>query len=553
MRRLSLIPITVLLIACLAVLPASEPPQPAGGAAPVAVKSDHVFYAHLNMKAVRDSALFTELKRAVAKAGGMDLWDKIEGEQARLLALNFRPTELDSVTFCVPEVSLGVDPKFVLILVSSKPFNKTRLFGLKEGAKPDERGFYTVSREERLHLPDDKTAVLLHSDLAQKYLDGYAKDRATWPMTAELTKAASGHVAFAHLNVQKLPIKDLPPRALEEFGALAKAQTVTLTADLKDKELVVAGRATFPDADTAKKAKDIGQKFVAMAAEEVEKYTKLDPHRSDDLAALDVFKPVFKEAHRAVKEAKLEVTGSDLTLAASYKADFDIPKLVADAVKEIREAAPRISAQNNLRQCALGLLSFSDANDEKLPINGTGPKGALPKNANEKPLLSWRVALLPFIEENNLYQQFKLDEPWNSEHNKKLIEQMPKVFARSDKKGKPGYTHVQMVLGPKATQPGLSLEGIKDGTANTIALVEAAEPVIWTQPDDVVLPKDLPKDWRKKFGGLFPGGFNVALWDGSARFIPDTMSDRTLLLALDPNDGEKMPAEWGPEPPKIKR
>ena len=202
--------------------------------------------------------------------------------------------------------------------------------------------------------------------------------------------------------------------------------------------------------------------------------------------------------------------------------------------------------------------AYQDANGEQLPINGTGLNGAAryqrmqPNNRSS----SWRVAILPYLEQANLYNQFKLDEPWDSEHNKGLIERMPKLYEPVNKTGKsdlkPGYTHMQMVVGPNAMQPGMTLNSIKDGTANTIALVEAAEPVIWTKPDDVMLPeKELPKDWRKKFGGLLPGGFNVALWDGSGRFIPDTMSDRTLELALNPNDGQAMPAEWGPTvPPK---
>jgi len=77
--------------------------------------------------------------------------------------------------------------------------------------------------------------------------------------------------------------------------------------------------------------------------------------------------------------------------------------------------------------------------------------------------------------------------------------------------------------------------------------VEAAEPVIWTRPADVMFPdKELPKDFRKKFGGLFPGGFTVALWDGSVGFVPDTVSDRTLSFALDPADGQVLGSDWEP-------
>ena len=153
--------------------------------------------------------------------------------------------------------------------------------------------------------------------------------------------------------------------------------------------------------------------------------------------------------------------------------------------------------------------------------------------------------MLPYLEHDNLYKQFNHDEPWDSAHNKKLIEQMPKIYA-SIKPGKAGYTHLQMVIGPNAMQPpSVTFASITDGLTNTIAVVEAAEPVIWTKPDDVMLPGNvLPKDLKKKFGGLQPNGFNVVLWDGTIRFVRDSISDRTLSLLLNPRDGQVIPTDW---------
>ena len=69
--------------------------------------------------------------------------------------------------------------------------------------------------------------------------------------------------------------------------------------------------------------------------------------------------------------------------------------------------------------------------------------------------------------------------------------------------------------------------------------------MIWTKPDDVMFPaKELPKDFRRKFGGEFPGGFHACLWDGSVRFIPDSVSDRTLSFALNPADGFPLGNDW---------
>jgi prepilin-type processing-associated H-X9-DG protein len=545
-RRPRFVPLAVLLFACLAVLtackkkPTESDPGPApdpAPAPPAAVSSDYVLFAHLRAKDVRDSALFAEVKQAVAKADGSAEWDKVEEEAGKEIGV--KPTDIDSVTVFVTEVPARGEPKAVLIVAANTPINKAAAGRLGK-AKPDARGFYKVGGGGLLHFPDDKTLVMVHPDLAQQYLDGYAKDRSGWPMTADLTRAASGHTLYATVNVQKLPLHDLPKREVKEFGPLLKAQTVTLTANLKGKEVRVAGRASFPDAATAGQAKDKAQEFIGMATAQVEKV--MTGKGAGELGALQ---PAVKEAHRALKAAKVDVSGSDLTVAAGYKADFDIGAVVADAVKRIREASVRMTASNSLRQIGLGLHNYSSAHGV-MPVHGVGPKGAPLKNAKEKPLLSWRVALLPFIEQGNLYRQFKHDEPWDSEHNKKLIPQMPKVYAPA-KPGKPGYTHLQMVIGPSAMQPTAARfpNSFPDGTSNTIAVVEAAEPVVWTKPDDVMLPgKELPKDLKKRFGGLHPGGFNVLLWDGSVRFIRDSVSDRTLGIALNPSDGMVLPSDW---------
>src|SRR5262245_59728137 len=83
--------------------------------------------------------------------------------------------------------------------------------------------------------------------------------------------------------------------------------------------------------------------------------------------------------------------------------------------------AHRRTSQNNLKMVRLAMHNFHDA-------MGRFP-AATAYAKNGKPLLSWRVAILPYIEEDALYRQFKLDEPWDSPHNKKLIAKMPKIYA----------------------------------------------------------------------------------------------------------------------------
>jgi hypothetical protein len=517
--------------------------NPSGGpgpGAPPAVNSDHLLFAQFKVKDVLDSALFADVKRAIEKQGAGN-WEAAEAEIAKNTG-GLKPTDFDALSVFLPDFPKDGAPKFILVLAANKPLKKDGAFGLTPQSKPDSRGFYQ-QKDVLLHFPDDKTLVVLHPDLAQKYLGGYAKDRGGWPMTADLKAAAASHTLFASVNLEKIPREMLNDPKAQQFAPLLAARSVTLTADLKGREISAAARATFPDAAAAGKAKEAVQGFVTMASSMVDQFAT-----SKEASDLGPFMPAVKETQRALKAVTIEVSGNDLTVAGSYKIDFDLPAMLVSAVGKVREAAARMADSNNLKQIGLAMHNYADANLGTLPVHAVGAKGLPLKNATDKPLLSWRVAILPYVEQQALYNQFKLDEPWDSENNKKLIDKMPKLFAPpATKPGKPGYTHFQMVIGPNAMQPiGTRMPAsFPDGTSNTIAVVEAAEPVIWTKPDDVMLPgKELPKDFRKKFGGLHPGGFQVALWDGSVRFISDAMSDRTLGAALDPKDGLPLGSDW---------
>jgi hypothetical protein len=147
--------------------------------------------------------------------------------------------------------------------------------------------------------------------------------------------------------------------------------------------------------------------------------------------------------------------------------------------------------------------------------HGHFPQAAI-RDKDGKALLSWRVALLPHLGFEDLYKEFHLDEPWDSAHNKKLLEKMPKVFAIDGVKTKEPYaTHYQVLTGKGTVfEEGtdVAITDITDGTSNTLLLVEAAEAVPWTKPAD--LPYD-PGKPLPKLGGLYKDeGINVATADG---------------------------------------
>jgi Protein of unknown function (DUF1559) len=200
----------------------------------------------------------------------------------------------------------------------------------------------------------------------------------------------------------------------------------------------------------------------------------------------------------------------------------------------------------NFRKIGLAVHQHHDTL-ATLPNNSYDPKTG-------RPLLSWRVHLLPYLGENALYGQFKLNEPWDSVNNLPLVARMPAVYgsptanvrAGPGKTYYRGFSHVGAVFekprgaGPP---PRLTLANIPDGTMNTLCLVDAGEPVEWTKPDDIDWSPARP---RPLLGGSAPElpFCHVLMLDGSARRMDKTVNETTLRHLIDRQDGNLIPGDW---------
>jgi prepilin-type processing-associated H-X9-DG protein len=181
-----------------------------------------------------------------------------------------------------------------------------------------------------------------------------------------------------------------------------------------------------------------------------------------------------------------------------------------------------------------------------LSATNTFPKPMITDN-NGKPLLSWRVAILPYIEQGELYNKFHLDEPWDSPHNKALINEMPPTYVCPSRGNvEPGTTTYRMFVGKGAfseKDQGTPIAGITDGTSNTIMVVEAAEAVPWTKPDsDLEFDPDA-KPSLYGAGSPHPGGFNALFGDGSVRFIKNSIAAQVFRALITRAGGEVIAAD----------
>jgi Protein of unknown function (DUF1559) len=180
--------------------------------------------------------------------------------------------------------------------------------------------------------------------------------------------------------------------------------------------------------------------------------------------------------------------------------------------------------------------------EEMLLYRGEDGKRTLPsaiRDKDGKPLLSWRVAILPQLGEAELFRRFKLDEPWDSPANKPLLDKMPAIFAPFGPGANPqGSTFFQVLVGPGTLfegKDGLDLRNIPDGAGATVMVIEAAEAVPWTRPADLTYD---PKGPLPKLGGHFKKGSLALFADGSVAFIRDNIDEPTLRALITRNGRE---------------
>lgn len=194
------------------------------------------------------------------------------------------------------------------------------------------------------------------------------------------------------------------------------------------------------------------------------------------------------------------------------------------------EAAQKVRSKNNLRQLMLAVHNYHDVYNRFPETAITGPDGQTKH--------SWRVALLPFLEQRDLYEQYKLDEPWDSPNNRQVLARMPDVFRHPAAPSGSTNSCYFGLIGPETamgdgTKP-LGFRDVVDGTSNTIFFVETKRDIPWTKPEDIPVPSisSLPE-----FGGFTSDGFHVVLCDGRVTFLANSIDTQTLQNLVNRKDG----------------
>ncbi len=452
--------------------------------------------------------------------------------------------DLKTITVVIPDLDVNTF-KFQIIYSTMKPYDREKVKKLfvigkqpikAENTDPD---WIVVNRQSSLHFRDANTFVFLSTGYKKEYL---SFKRESGPTDELIQKAKKGTPAVAYLSLATLgdEVKKQLPLQLKPFLPLLELKQGKMTLELGEKLNFLAELQT----DTAKQSREMELSFkllIRLAESQITEakanITKVLKEKQETPEKVNNTLELVEKSEKLLKKIQFSQKENQLKIEFQTSTDSfpakNIVLALTDGVSGVRGGAEDAQRTNNAKQIMLAMHNYNSAYN-KFPAGAIcGKKG--------KRLLSWRVAILPYIEQQKLYESFKLDEPWDSENNKKLLLMMPNVFALPSEDSTKGKTHFRVFVGKSGTSKlgfdylqGRKINEFVDGTSNTIALVEAKEAIEWTKPEELSLAEDQDP---KSLLLLYHNRYLIGMFDGSVRMISDKVSKKTLLDALTIDDG----------------
>jgi hypothetical protein len=482
--------------------------------------------------------------RAFFQAPELELFPREVITAAVMKETGIDPATVERVVISYANFQPPQEPLFAVAAYFSEPLDPAQaLLPVKTRAKESKVAgkTYWVDAAARVSfaMPDNRTVVVAPEPVLKQLLSGKAADT---PMTQLLkrTDFSAHSVSVVSLDAIRNQINalvaQLPPLP-PQFQQFLKIPELVSSLEVRaqfggspDFEWIFHAR----DDQAAEQLEGLINQGVAMGKEMLLVQMSRQM-RGDDPVEKATAQYARRLADHFAGLIKPARNGTRVTFAIDTQGGWAttgiLVALLLPAIQAAREAARRTQSMNNMRQITIAMLNFEGA-------NRTYPPRAI-FDKQGKPLLSWRVAILPYLEEGELYREFHLDEPWDSEHNKKLIAKMPATYANPSFTT-PGKTTYLAPAGDDtilAGEKGTRIRDVVDGTSKTILILEADpdRAVEWTRPDDYEVDEKQPFAGlgHLRAGQIFLTGFA----DGSVRAISLDVDPQTFLSLLKKSDG----------------
>ena len=475
----------------------------------------------------------------------IDAWAKMN--------LGIHVSDIEKVRIVVAAPGPG-DPLFALLVMTSKDVDIRQV----SSEFADTTETIQVDRCECYRIPE-ATGVVMHQKgprtlviAAENYLGSVLRSSSASSTRGSLARLAESSNSGGNINAlasiesvrplavgmlqPMLPLIPPPVQPLMEMPQLLDAIQITVDIDditsgtMKVEMIATDESAAQKAAGLISNGLQIGRQ-IALA----QMINDLDPK---DPMANATRKYIERISGLMADAVTPTVDGNRLAIAASPSQGIvmqgALVGMLLPAVQAARQASARMTSANQLKQLGLAMFNYHE-------VYGEFPGDIKAKDGT--PLLSWRVAILPFLEQNELYREFRRDEPWNSPHNLALAERMPDLLKHPELLTRPNETVYLRPVGPQFLMEGhdaISMGEITDGLSNTIMMVETAGSgsVPWTKPTDLTIDLDNPV---LSVSGGTRDGFNVLIADGSVQYVSSDVDAANFKAFLTRNGLEVVP------------
>jgi hypothetical protein len=525
------------------------------------VPRDAAGFVHVRAADLWKSESFADVRHFLNRAGP-------ESYKTFLKKVGPDPSVIDRITVVLstPQ-TLGqpfprVDPESLSALVivrTSKPYDRLqlrKLLGQRE--KVYRRHLYHFNEDmwSGLVLIDKQTFAIGSEDAVVRFFDQLPGANAEGPLQDALTEAAGNHVVTVGLNPRLLGkepgSQQLPP----PLPKLLEARCATITLDLA-KDTRVGVRLSYANDNEAQQgekavrgALDLARAALGMPIREAENELK-KPAADGPVAevgkglAMLLALGFLRELDAQLKEMPVQRQGTTISLGITAAKRTDLVSMYALALGAITFIGERANVTFQTVGRALGpgkdpfeehFKKITAAMDKYHQDKGTYPPPAI-YDKDGRPILSWRVALLPYLGEEALYREFHLDEPWDSLHNKKLLKKLPQAFKTPDTYSRNKTTDL-VFTGEAAAFTAKKGVRKADIAASSILLVatESDAAVYWSKPADLVYADNQPLP--KLFGKYGFSQVKVLLANGTIKSL-DRQTDEQTLRAMIKRAGAK--------------
>ena len=387
--------------------------------------------------------------------------------------------------------------------------------------------------------PDERTVILAPEGRMKTVISGLSHGVPEFVNVDTWREFQGDHLLVAARSTGLENLVNSPEfqRNAAAFSPLAplweSTSSVVLGIGLDDR-LRVHGAAFSDDRGETKQVKQTLDALVVLSRNAADKGREaLGESKSEETEFLLL---MLDTGAKLLDELQIERQGNAVRLTTSAEIGFVGRGPFLQAIQRARLAARRSLSANNLKRIALAMHNFHDAYKHFPAAAGRTSKTRRPTEDN--PPHSWRVAILPFVEQQKLYEQYRFDEPWDSPENLKVLEKMPAFYRHPTAPPETTDTCYFALVGPETVfsgEEGTPIREIRDGMSNTLMIVEAKRAVPWTKPEDIPYNPEKP---IPELGGYFEGGFNAAYCDGSVRFMADSIDEKPLRGLISKSGGE---------------